>query len=132
MYILHKYYAVIGISIAALSTVFCPFLKVPLLGHWNLYQTDMFLFAITNGILALLILLFFIRNITAFRIVSYVFLAWCCFGLLGVYFKINNYFGMKLFDGMLSKTIHLKWGWFFLFIGALMVIMSVRKVKEIR
>lgn len=132
MYVLHKSYAWVGIFIAALSTVFCPFLKVPLLGNWNLYQTDMFLFGITNGLLALLVLVLFVRKINAFRMVSFVFFAWCCLGLLGVYFKINNYFGMKLADGLLAKAIQMKWGWFVLFLGAFILILSVKKVKEVK
>lgn len=132
MYILHKFYALIGIAIVALSTVFCPFLKVPLLGNWNLYQTDIALFGITLGLLALLVLFFFLRKVRVFRWASYLFLGWCVIGFLAVYFKINNYFGMKLVDGMLAKTLHLKWGWFFLFIGAVLIVLSVRKTKEIK
>jgi len=45
--------------------------------------------------------------------------------------KINHYFGFKLADGLLGKTLHLKWGWFVLFLGAIIMLFSVRKVKEI-
>lgn len=130
MYILNKPFALLGIAIAALSTVLTPFLKVPLVGNWNMYESDIFLFAITIGILALAVFFFFLRKIYLFRLTSILFFVWCLVGLATVYFKINNYFGMKLVDGLLSKTLHLKWGWFFLFIGAIIMILSVRKLKE--
>lgn len=129
MYILNKPFAIIGIAVAALSTVFCPFLKAPLVGNWNLYQTDVRLFGITMALLGLATFVFFIRKVLLFRFIVVVFAAWCTLGFLAVYFKINNYFGMKLVDGLLSKTLHIKWGWFFLFLGALVMLLSVRKVK---
>lgn len=132
MYILNKIYAILGIAIVALSTVFCPFLKVPLIGNWNLYQTDVALFGLTVGLLSLLVLFLFLRKVSLFRWGAYVFMIWCIIGFLGVYFKINNFFGMKLVDGMLAKTLHLKWGWFFLFIGAVVILLSVKKVKDIK
>lgn len=131
MYILNKPFSWLGIGVAALSTVFCPFLKVPLVGNWNLYQTDTALFILTIGILALAVLLLFMRKVTVYRFITYLFAGWSVFGFVAVYFKINNYFGMKLADGLLSKTLHLKWGWFFLFLGALILLLSVRKVKKI-
>lgn len=130
MYILNKIHALLGITIVALSTVFCPFLKVPIMGNWNLYQTDVMLFGVTMGLLSLLVLFFFIRKVRLFRGLSYLFLGWCIIGFLGVYFKINNYFGMKLLDGVLAKTLHLKWGWFFLFLGAFIIVWSVKRVTK--
>ncbi|WP_202101759.1 hypothetical protein [Sphingobacterium faecale] len=102
------------------------------MGNWNLYQTDVMLFCITFGILSLLVMFFFIRKIQLFRMGAYLLLAWSILAFLGVYFKINNYFGLKLVDGMLAKTLHLKWGWLVFFIGVFVVLFSVRKVKEIQ
>ncbi len=132
MYILYKPLAWLGVAVAALSTVFCPFVKVPLVGNWNLYQTDISLFFLTNGILAVAVLFLFMRKVGVFRFVTRVFTAWCILGFLAVYFKINNYFGIKLFDGLLARTLHIKWGWFFLFIGAILLLLSVRKLKEVK
>lgn len=132
MYILHKPLAWTGVGISALSTVFCPFLRVRLVGNWNLYQTDTSLFVTTIGLLAFCVSLLFIRKVNAFRVVTRLFAGWTVLGFLAVYFKINNYFGMKLVDGVLARTLHLKWGWFFLFLGALILILSVRKVKVIK
>lgn len=131
MYVLNKIYALLGIVIAALSTVFCPFLKVPLVGNWNLYQADLILFGGTIGLLGVLVLFFTLRKVSWFRWSSYLLLVWCAVALLGVYFKINNYFGMKFVDGILAKTLNLKWGWFVLFIGVFITMLSVRKIKEI-
>lgn len=131
MYILNKIYALLGIAIATLSTLFCPFLKVPLKGNWNLFQTDLMLFGLTIGILSLLVLFFFLRRVSLFRWTSYLFFVWSIVGFLAVYFKINNYFGMKVVDGLLSKTLHLQWGWFVFIGAAVLILLSTKKVKEI-
>jgi len=127
MYILNKAFAWLGIAIAALSTVFCPFVKAPLVGRWNLYQTDLILFFITHGILAVAVIFLFMRKVSLFRWMTWIFTGWCMLGLAAVYFKINNYFGVKFFDGILAKTLHIQWGWFFLFVGAVILLFSVRK-----
>ena len=132
MYILRKPIALLGIAAAALSTIFCPFLKVPIKGNWNLYETDTSLFLITLGILGLAVLFFVLRKIAAFRFVSIVFFIWTILGLVAVYFKINNYFGMKLVDGLLAKTLHIKWGWAVLILSAVIMVLSVGKVKEVK
>lgn len=132
MYILNKPFAILGIAIAALSTVMTPFLKVPLVGNWNMYESDIFLFSITLGILILAIFFFALRKASLFRWTAIVFFVWCVLGFVMVYFKINNYFGMKLVDSLLSKTVHLRWGWFFLFLGAIVMLLSVRKLKEVK
>lgn len=72
--------------------------------------------------------LFFLRKVSVFRWLTRFYLAWCVLGFVAVYFKINNYFGMKFVDGLLSKTLHLKWGWIVLFIGALILVFSVKKI----
>jgi hypothetical protein len=131
MLILRKYTALLGIALSALSAIFCPFLKVPIKGNWNLYETDTSLFLITMGILGLLVLFFVLRKITLFRFTAILYLCWTVLGLVAVYFKINNYFGMKLVDGLLSKTLHIQWGWAVLIGSALIVVFSVNKVKEI-
>lgn len=129
MYILYKPLAIIGTSIIALSAIFCPFLRVPLIGNWNLYQTDMRLFLITYGLLGICTFLFFIRKIQAFRIMTFVLAVWAILAILAVYFTINNYFGFKFIDGIISKTIHFKWGWFVFFIGIITLIVSTKKVQ---
>ncbi|SMG34558.1 hypothetical protein [Sphingobacterium psychroaquaticum] len=128
MYILRKPMAIVGMIISVLAPVFLPFLRVPIKGNWNLYQTDVSLFFITNGILGLCMLAFFLRKVSVFRWLTRFYLAWCVLGFVAVYFKINNYFGMKFVDGLLSKTLHLKWGWIVLFIGALILVFSVKKI----
>lgn len=131
MHILRKPFALIGIFISALAPVFLPFLKVPIKGNWNLYQADVSLFLITYALLGLCVLAFFLRKVFFYRLCTKIYLGWCTLGFIAVYFKINNYFGMKLVDGLLAKTIHLQWGWFVLFAGALILLVSVKKVAPI-
>lgn len=132
MYILRKPIALLGIAVAALSTVFCPFLKVPIKGNWNLYQADMNLFLITLGMLGFSTLFFVLRKIVLFRLTAIICLVWTILGLVAVYFKINNYFGMKLVDGLLAKTLQIQWGWLVLILSVLVMVLSVKKVKEIK
>ena len=131
MYILRKPIALLGIAVSALSTVFCPFLKVPLKGNWNLYETDTSLFLITLGILGLNVLFFVSRKIALFRFTSIVYLIWSILGLIAVSFLFINSFGMILVDGLLAKTLHIQWGWAVLILSALVMVWSVKKVKEI-
>lgn len=112
------------------SAIFCPFLKVPLQANWNLYQVDTALFMITNGLLGLSVLLFFMRKLSAFRISAWVLIAWIILSFILVFFQINNYLGFKLIDGLLSKTLNIKWGWGVLLLGALLILFSVGKNKH--
>lgn len=129
MLVLRKSTAIFGIAMSALCSIFCPFLKVPIKGNWNLYETDSSLFFITVGIWGVLVLLFVLRKISFFRFTAVIYLLWIILGLIAVYFKINNYFGMELVDGLLSKTLHIKWGWAALILSAIIIIFSVKKVK---
>ena len=127
---LNKPLALIGFFVVFFSAIFCPFLKVPLQANWNLYQVDTALFMITNGLLGLSVLLFFMRKLSAFRISACVLIAWIILSFILVFFQINNYLGFKLIDGLLSKTLNIKWGWGVLFLGALLILFSVGKNKH--
>lgn len=127
---LNKPLALLGFFIVFFSSIFCPFLKVPLQSNWNLYQVDTALFMITIGLLGLNVLLFFMRNLSAFRISAWVLLAWIILSFLLVYFQINNYIGLKFLDGLLAKSLNLKWGWAVLLFGALLILFSVGKGKK--
>ncbi|MGJ1205187.1 hypothetical protein [Sphingobacterium lactis] len=126
---LNKPLALIGFMVVFLAAIFCPFLKVPLKANWNLYQVDTALFMITYGILGVCVLFFFIRKLNAYRISAWILLAWIILSFVLVYLQVNNYFGLKLIDGLLAKTLHLKWGWGVLLLGGLMVLFSVNKGK---
>lgn len=128
---IRKKLAFIGIIMAALSTVLCPFLKVILVGNWNMYEVDSNLYFITNGLLAILLLLVFVQKAKLFSFFSKLFFAWCLLAVCAVYFKTNNYFGMSFADGLLSKTIHFKWGWIVLLLSAVVILLSTRKVEPV-
>lgn len=131
MYIFRKKLAYAGIGLAILSTVFCPFLKVFLAGNWNLYQVDASLFVITNMILAIMLLFVIAQKPQFFAVLSKLLFVWTLLAPLAVYFKTNNYFGMKLADGLVSKTIHFQWGWAALIALAVLILLSVKKRKPI-
>ena len=131
MYILNKSLAILGVVVAALSTIFCPFIKVPLVGKWNMYETDTSLFFLTLGFIGLCVLFFFLRSVRWYRFSAIAFFVWCVLAFSAVYFKINNFFGLKLVDNLLGKTLHIQWGWAVLFLGALIMLFSVKKVKSL-
>ena len=131
MYILRNPLCLFGIFISALAPVFSPFLRVPVKGNWNLYQTDVSLFLITYALLGLCVLGFFMRKVSLYRLFTRIYLGWCIVAFAAVFFKVNNYFGMRLLDGLMAKTIDLKWGWLILFIGALLLAISVKKLQPI-
>lgn len=130
MKVLLKPLALLGFIVVFLSSIFCPFLNIPLKKDWNLYQVDTSLFLITMGILGLTVLLFFMRKLRGFQIASYVLLGWMILALGAVYFQINNYFGTKLIDGLISKAVTLSWGWLVIFVGVIMICFSVRTIAE--
>lgn len=131
MQVLLKPLALIGFCVVFFSSIFCPFLNIPLKRDWNLYQVDTALFMISMGILGLNVLLFFMRKLRAFQIGSYVFLAWMIIAFIAVYFQIHHYFGMKMIDGFISKAVTMSWGWAVMFFGALLICFSVRTKKNL-
>jgi len=51
------------------------------------------------------------------------------FAIVAVYFKTNNFFGMKLADGLISKSIKMEWGWIVLLLCSIVSVISSQKVK---
>ena len=127
---LSKPLALTGFFVVFFSTIFCPFLKVPLQANWNLYQVDVALYMITNGLLGLTVLLFFMRKLSVFRLSASVLIAWVIISFLMVYLQINNYIGLKFLDGLISKTLNIKWGWAVLLLGAFLILFSVGRTRR--
>lgn len=129
MLIVNKVNAYIGLLLALIAASIAPILKVPIKGNWNLYQTDSRLFFITISIIALVALTLFVRQLKAFRIMSFVLFFWTLLMAAAVYFKSNNYFNSKFFDKVLAKTIHYQWGWIVMLVAVLLLVTSVRKMR---
>lgn len=129
MYYIRKILALFSIVGALLSTIFCPFLKVFLAGSWNLYKVDTSLFFITNGILLILLLLVISNKAKLFRFTSVLFVLWCLLAVVAVFFKTNNFFGMKFADGLIAKSISFQWGWPVLILFSVLIVFSSSKVK---
>jgi len=127
MLIVKKVNAYIGLLLVVFAITITPMLKVPLKGNWNLYQADPRLLYISLAIVGLTTLMLFVRALGAFRIMSFVMLIWSGLMAAAVFFKVNNYFGSKFLDKILSKTIHFQWGWIVLLVGALLLVTCVRK-----
>nr|WP_315420668.1 hypothetical protein [uncultured Pedobacter sp.] len=127
MLVVKKINAYIGLILAALAITIAPMLKVPFKGNWNLYQADPRLLYISLAIVALTTLFLFVRALSLFRIMAIVTLIWSAVMAAAVWFKINNYFGSKFFDKVLSKTIHFQWGWIVLLVAVILLVTSVKK-----
>ncbi len=129
MLVVNKINAYIGLLLAIIAISICPMIKVPFKGNWILYQTDQRLFLISIAILGITGLCLFVRKLSAFRLLSFVFFIWSLLMAAAVYFKTNHYFESKFFDKLLAKTIHYQWGWIVLLIAALLLITSVKKER---
>lgn len=131
MLIVKKVNAYIGLLLAVIAAGICPMIKVPFKGNWNLYQTDSRLFFITFAIIAFICLCLFVRQLKAFRLLSFVFLTWSLLMAAAVYFKTNHYFNSKFFDKVLAKTIHYQWGWIVLLVAVLLLVTSVKRGEKL-
>lgn len=121
--------ALISVIVGTLSTLLCPFLKVFLVGNWNLYEVDPILFYVTNGLFAFILLFTLLKSARLFRFFSILFAIWSVLAPLAVFFKTNNYFGMKLADGLISKTISFQWGWLVLIFCAVLFLFSKKNIE---
>ncbi|MEJ5148667.1 MULTISPECIES: hypothetical protein [Sphingobacterium] len=130
MIIIRKSLALSGLILCLLAGML-PMLKVPIKGNWNLYQTDTALFFITYMIIGITALLFFVRQLTGYRLMTRVAAVWYLISISAVFFKINNYFGWGFADRLLSKSIHMRWGWIVYLVGIALLLLSVKKVKQI-
>jgi len=129
MLVVKKINAYIGLILGAIAVTIAPMLKVPVKGNWNLYQADPRLLYISLGILAVTALFLFVRALSMVRLMAIVALIWSAVMAAAVWFKINNYFGSKFFDKMLSKTIHFQWGWIVLLVAVILLATSVKKER---
>lgn len=129
MLVINKINAYIGLLLTVIAITICPMIKVPFKGNWVLYQTDSRLFLISFAIIALTSLCLFVRQLKAFRLLSFVLFIWILLMAAAVYFKSNHYFDSKFFDKVLAKTIHYQWGWIVLLVGVLLLMTSVKKER---
>lgn len=130
MIIIRKSLALSGLILCLLAGML-PMLKVPIKGNWSLYQTDAALFFITYMIIGITALLFFVRQLIGYRLMTRVAAVWYLISISAVFFKINNYFGWGFADRLLSKSIHMRWGWIVYLVGIALLLLSVKKVKQI-
>ncbi len=131
MLTLNKTVAFLGLALVAIAGL-CPILQVKIVFqwiNWNLYQTDTRLFLMTYAIIALLGLCFFIRQLKAFQLLTRVMFVWVLVMIAAIYFKSNNYFGVKIADQLLGKAIHFQWGAIVFFTGASLLLFSVKKQR---
>jgi len=130
MLIVRKKFVLVGLFLCLLSGIL-PMLKVPIKGNWNLYQTDEALFFITYIIICITGLLFFVRQLRFYKLMTKVTAVWYLISISAVFFKINHYFGWKFADGILSRSIHMRWGWVVYLIGVVCLLISVLQPNKI-
>lgn len=129
MLIVNKTMAFLGLVLVFVAG-FLPILQVKIIFewvNWGLYKTDIRLFLITYSFIALMALCFFVRQLKAFKLLTRAMFVWVLLMAAAVYFKSTHYFGIKVADNLLGKTIHFQWGWIILLIGAVLLLFSVKK-----
>ncbi|WP_231490023.1 hypothetical protein [Pedobacter sp. Leaf170] len=130
MLILNKFRAYLGILLCVIAS-FCPMLKVPIKGNWNLYQSDARLFIITYAILAVAILILFIRKAGAFRFISFVMAIWYVLAVVAVYFTANNYTKYGFANKLIGKVVHFQWGWIVFLVGVIFLLFSTKRGEKL-
>ena len=128
---INRFMAWLGILLCFIAG-FCPILKVPIKGNWNLYQSDSRLFFITYFLLAITAFFLFLNKRGAFRSLGITLLIWYVLSLFAVWFTAGNYTSHKFVDRLLFKTIHFQWGWIVVLVGVALIVFSVgkKKIKE--
>lgn len=129
MLIVNKLTAFLGLALVAIAGLL-PILQVKIVFqwiNWNLYQTDTRLFLITYALISLTGLAFFVRQLKAYRLLTRVMLIWVLIMIAAIYFKSNNYFGLRIADQLLGKAIHFQFGAIVFLVGAILLVFSVRK-----
>lgn len=126
MLILNKFRAYIGVLLCAIAG-FCPMLKVPIKGNWNLYQSDARLFLITYTIIAICVLVLFIRKASLFKFMSIVMAIWYVLAVVAVYFTSNNYTKYGFANKLIGKVVHFQWGWIVFLVGVIFMLFSTKR-----
>lgn len=125
---INKFMAWLGILLCFIAG-FCPVLKVPIKGNWNLYQSDSRLFFITYFLLAITAFVLFLNKRGAFKSLGIALAIWYVLSLFAVWFTASNYTSHKFVDRLLFKTIHFQWGWIVVLVGVALIVFSVGKKK---
>lgn len=128
MLVVNKFRAWLGIFLGLVAG-FCPMLKVPIKGNWNLYQSDARLFFITYTIIALLAFCLFIRKIGAYKFMTRVMAIWYVLAVAAVWFTSNNYTKNGFANKLIGKVVHFQWGWIVLLVGVIFILFSVKKLE---
>ncbi|WP_316821438.1 hypothetical protein [Pedobacter gandavensis] len=127
-----KIQGVIGAAIMAAGGL-CPLMRLPIIGNWNYFDIDTTL-AITFYVLVLLALLgSFTHKIGLIKFAGWAGIALVAISLAGIYFKVQDSFGFLHFKKMVnlaSGMVKLKWGWYVIVAGAL-VLITIRRPKVV-
>lgn len=130
MLVLNKFRAFLGVVLCAIAG-FCPILRVPIKGNWNLYQSDARLFFITYSIIAIAVFFLFIRKAGAFRFISIVMGIWYVLAVGAVYFTANNYTKYGFANKLIGKVVHFQWGWIVLLVGVIFMLFSIKRGENL-
>ena len=127
---INRFMAWLGIVLCFIAG-FCPILRVPIKGNWNLYQSDSRLFFITYFLLAVTTFVLFLNKRGAFKVLGFTLAIWYVLSLFAVWFTASNYTSHKFVDRVLFKTIHFQWGWIVVLVGVALIVFSVKRKKHI-
>lgn len=131
MLILNKFRAWLGVFLCLISG-FCPMLKVPIKGNWNLYQSDARLFFLTYALISISVLFLFVRKASIFRFMSFVMSMWFVLAVAAVYFTSNNYTKYGFANKLIGKVVHFQWGWIVLLVGIIFMLFSTKRGENLK
>jgi hypothetical protein len=121
---------IIGAVILAVGGM-CPLVHVPILGNWNYFGIDAALGFVFYFIVAIAFLSAYINKPGLIRISGYAALVWVVLTLLAVWFKSHDYFHFIHFKKLINLAagmVKYKWGWFVIIAGAVLLIVTPKKL----
>ena len=111
---------------------FLPLVHIPIIGNWNYWKLDHNL-AIICWVFSAIALFGIINNKKGIiRIFTILLLVLFIFTLIAIKFKSLDYFNFLIFDSfkeLAAGIVKLKWGWFFEFGGAILMLFSKKSTN---
>ncbi len=111
---------------------FLPLVHIPIIGNWNYWQLDSRITMLSWVLWALALAGIAINNQKLIKGCGILLILLFIFTLIAIKFKSLDYFNFLVFDSfkeLAAGIVKLKWGWFFEFGGALLMLFSKKSTN---
>lgn len=111
---------------------FLPLVHIPIIGNWNYWQLDSRITMLSWVLWALALAGIAINNQKLIKGSGILLILLFIFTLIAIKFKSLDYFNFLVFDSfkeLAAGIVKLKWGWFFEFGGALLMLFSKKSTN---